>query len=151
MDFNEQSDVPAPHRDARASLSKPAFWSDREWGKGKKISKGPKCPRMCGRSETSPDLDPKKEEGGKKDSTTPDDDDDEAPPYLCSGLGPAAGERGFERKPWETEGVPSLNPCSPALVSTLRCTPRHPPGARGRRGETSGERKWDVWRGRNYA
>jgi hypothetical protein len=60
-----------------------------EWGEGKKISKGPRCPRICGKSETSLDSDPKKE-GGKKDLTP--DDDDEAPPRLCSGPGPATDE-----------------------------------------------------------
>ena len=43
-----------------------------------------------------------------------------------------------ERQQWEAEGekagtrrVPSLNPCSPALVSARRCTPHYPLGASG--------------------
>ena len=109
MDSYEQSDVPAPHRGARASPSDPAFSSD-ESGGGKKKFQRSQAPRMRGRSETSLDSDPKKE-GGKKDSTTPDDDD-EAPPRLCSGPGPATDERGTNERNGRMRGRRQARECA---------------------------------------
>ena len=127
-------------------------------GEGKEESPTPKphthAHLNTWRSKTSPNLDSKEgEEGGAFDDPTPRRSRRNTFSVLRTRLGPAAGER--ERREGKDEGkgshtiAPSLNPCSPALVSIHRCAPRHPPGARGRRGETNGERKRNVWRGRN--
>ena len=89
----------ALHRGACTSLSEPVFWDDGSGGRERRYSKSLRCPRTCGRSETSPDLDPK-DEGERRIRRLPDDDDD-APPCLCSGPGPATVK---ERKQWEAEG-----------------------------------------------
>ena len=75
---------------AHASLSRLALWSN---GSGTKIPTS-KPPRASQHVEER-DLDPKKQEGGAFDNST--HADDEAHPRLCSGPGPAAGERGCEQ------------------------------------------------------
>ena len=107
----------ALHWGACTSLSEPVFWGDGSGGRERRYSKGPRHPRMRGRSETSLDSEPKKE-GGKKDSTP--DDDDEAPPRLCLGPGPAIDERGYEQKKWEAEGEKAGMRVCPARTHALQ-------------------------------
>ena len=90
--------------------------------------------------------------GGKKESTTPDDDD-EAPPRLCSGPGPATGERGYERKKWEAEGEKAGRRVCPAGTHACQCCSQladaHPAMLRGR-GETNGREEGECVEGEEF-
>ena len=124
-------------------------------GEGKEESPTPKphthAHPNTWRSKTSPDLDSKEgEEGGAFEDPTPRRSRRNTFSVLRTRLGPAGGER--ERREGKEEGkgshtiAPSLNPCSPALVSIHRCIPSHPPGARGGEWKRMGERTRNVWR-----
>ena len=122
----------APHRGAHASLSEPAFWSD---GEGKEDT-----PKVPGAPERVGGARPRwtrtqRRRGGRRIR----------PPQMMTTTKHfpvcALDQDQLlvnERQQWEAEGekagtrrVPSLNPCSPALVSARRCTPHYPLGESG--------------------